>query len=104
MTTAIPLVFQRARASTGPLAMVVVGLVILALLAYVALSFIGIAEPRLDGPELAPFRWGSNEWLGWRGAWCSTLTLRDLEPVPSGLPRPARLLVERRSASRRCRI
>src|SRR3954454_15186116 len=100
MTTAIPLVFQRARASTGPLAMVVVGLVILALLAYDALSFIGIAAPRLDGPELAPFRWGSNAWLGWRGAAGAPLILRALKPVSSGRPRAARLLVERRSASR----
>ena len=63
MTTAIPLVFQRARASTGPLALAVIGLVMLALLAFVVLSFIGVAAPRLDGPELAPFRWETQRWI-----------------------------------------
>jgi hypothetical protein len=63
MTTAIPLVFQRARASAGLLGLVVLGLVMLALLAFVASSFVGIAAPRLDGPELAPFRWGPPEWV-----------------------------------------
>jgi hypothetical protein len=63
MATAIPLVFHHARTNAGLLGLVVVGLVILALLAFVASSFIGIAPPRLDGPELAPFRWGPPEWL-----------------------------------------
>jgi hypothetical protein len=63
MTTAIPLVFQRARASVGPLGLAVLTLVILALLAFAALSFIAIGGPRLDGPELAPFRWGTPEWI-----------------------------------------
>jgi hypothetical protein len=62
MTTAIPLVFHRVRATAGPLGWVVLGLVILALLAFVAWSFTGTVAPRLDGPELAPFRWGNFEW------------------------------------------
>jgi hypothetical protein len=63
MTTAIPHAFLRARMTAGLLGSVVLGLVILALLAFVASSFIGIAAPRLDGPELAPFRWGTSEWV-----------------------------------------
>ena len=62
MTTAIPLVFHRARATVGPLGLVVLGLVVLGLLAFVASSFTGIVTTRLDGPELAPFRWGSFGW------------------------------------------
>ena len=62
MTTAIPLVFHRVHASVGLLGLVVLGLVMLGLLALVAWSVIGVAAPRLDGPELAPFRWGNFEW------------------------------------------
>jgi hypothetical protein len=58
MTTAIPLDFLHARTTVGLLASVVVGLVILALLAFAASWFIGIAPPSLEGPQLAPFRWG----------------------------------------------
>jgi hypothetical protein len=64
MATAIPLVFLHARTSAGLLTSVVVGFAMLALLAFAVAWFIGIAPPlRPDGPELAPFRWGGQEWL-----------------------------------------
>jgi hypothetical protein len=61
MITAIPLVYQHVRPSVGLLALVAISLVVLALLGFVAWSFIATGAPSLDGPELAPFRWLSPE-------------------------------------------
>ena len=52
-----PLVFHHAPRIVALLALVAIASAVLVLLAYAVTLWTGIAVPRLDGPELAPFRW-----------------------------------------------
>lgn len=52
-----PLVFHNAPRVVAVLALAGIVVAVLGLLAFVVLPFIGIDAPRLDGPELSPFRW-----------------------------------------------
>jgi len=57
MTIELPLASRRVRGTTARVALVAISIATLLLLAFVALSFAGPPGHRLDGPELAPFRW-----------------------------------------------
>ena len=52
-----PLVFRHVPRIAALVALAGIAIVALALLAYAAMALAGIDLPRLDGPELAPFRW-----------------------------------------------
>jgi hypothetical protein len=52
-----PLVYRHAPRIGVLLALAAMVFVALVLLAYAVLLWTGIDLPRLDGPELAPFRW-----------------------------------------------
>jgi hypothetical protein len=57
MDTDSPHVFHRVPRIAVLLALAAIAFVVLALLVYAATLGSGTALPRLDGPELAPFRW-----------------------------------------------
>lgn len=57
MTTVLPLAYRHVRDNAGLVALATIGLVALALLVFVVLFFVALPVHRLDGPELAPFRW-----------------------------------------------
>jgi len=52
-----PLVYHHAPRIVALLALAGIAFAVLVLLAYAVTLWTGIAAPRLDGPELAPFRW-----------------------------------------------
>jgi hypothetical protein len=53
-----PLVFHRVPRVVALLALAAIVCVALVLLVYAVTLWTGTGLPRLDGPELAPFRWG----------------------------------------------
>jgi hypothetical protein len=57
MHTDSPLVFRRVPRIVALLALAAIVCVALVLLVCAATLWTGTALPRLDGPELAPFRW-----------------------------------------------
>jgi len=54
-----PLVFHHAPRVAVLLALAGIAFAVLGLLAYAVMLWTGTDLPRLDGPELAPFRWTS---------------------------------------------
>jgi hypothetical protein len=57
MRTVLPLVYRRVRWRGFLPAIAVIALIILGLLAFAGPWSGGMDLPRLDGPDLAPFRW-----------------------------------------------
>ncbi len=54
-----PLVFHHAPRIVALLALAGIALAVLVLLAYAVTLWTGIAVPRLEGSDLAPFRWAA---------------------------------------------
>jgi sulfite exporter TauE/SafE len=57
MRTVLPLVYRHVRWREFLPAVAVIAMIILGLLAFAGTWSGGTALPRLDGPDLAPFRW-----------------------------------------------
>jgi hypothetical protein len=57
MNTVSLLVSRHALPTAALIALLAIACVAVGLLVFAVASWIGIGAPRLDGPELAPFRW-----------------------------------------------